>query len=258
MEFDLALAALDELYAVSTGIAGPDAQEEPDASSSSFTTTSTTIESSKIAFARVITAQNNLRDLLTRLQPQLAAHARLTSARAALTSATADIHALVTALKNAESALDRTLARAQRISPPAPQPTATTATTVDIPSIVGYARRLAKHSSAGGGGIGALPPIPQDAHMKRSMLFGTHRFDDAAAGTPADAADGADAAAGAVDVTEFLMEMDVSQLLDQNVGRNSGNAATAAAAVNASDLNGDGGDAVMAGGDDDEVLDLDL
>ncbi|KAJ3345695.1 hypothetical protein HDU83_003841 [Entophlyctis luteolus] len=109
--------------------------------------------------------------------------------------------------------------------------------TVPMADILGYARRLARFSAPPPtSGVPANPPIPQDAHMKRSMLFLPAHLQLAPDASDARNGDAHDGGAAAEDADAFVMDVDMSQLV----------ANPAHAPPDA------------AGDDADDVLDLDL
>ncbi|KAJ3070098.1 hypothetical protein HDU98_006860 [Podochytrium sp. JEL0797] len=112
------------------------------------------------------------------------------------------IQGLVSALEAQQRALQQTIAKAKQHKETAPKDKHT-----HHAQVVHYARRLAKYSSQNTNPmIHSMPPIPQDAHMKRGLLFA--RLDVAVAGDEKKEED--------TSQEESLMERDVLSKLVMN------------------------------------------
>ncbi|KAI9336088.1 hypothetical protein BDR26DRAFT_936137 [Obelidium mucronatum] len=162
----------------------------------------------------------------TGLAAHRAAQARIGGAAAAAGDAQRQIGGVVAALGAQKARLEALLraAAAARAKARAAAATSAVRPAAAHARIVNYARRLARHTAAGPAGAPSqahahVPPIPQDAHMKRSLLFAPQNTDDSVADLNTNNPLDADAMAD-----EPLMELDFMEKLVRNPAHSSSNA----------------------------------
>ncbi|KAI8609566.1 hypothetical protein BC830DRAFT_1173440 [Chytriomyces sp. MP71] len=120
------------------------------------------------SFAAVLAQHGRLMEWIAQtLAPHAERQTRVEAARARVDEATQAVLRIVAALREKQAQIETLLAEAERR-----RQRRNEAAPLDHAQIINYARRLAKYTSPPSNPkIPAIPPIPQDAHMKRSMLY---------------------------------------------------------------------------------------
>ncbi|KAJ3196725.1 hypothetical protein HK101_007957 [Irineochytrium annulatum] len=128
-------------------------------------------DSSATCLEKVVDSTKRITSLVDQVQENHVLLQRVVNAKAAIHTVNLSIMDTVQKLKQAEKKLDSVLAEAEERRRLMKQ-----ANTKTIPNaeIISYAHRLGKYTSPPPPGFPIIyPPIPQDAHMKRSLLFQT-------------------------------------------------------------------------------------